>query len=64
MAGKAGFEPATNRLTAERTTSVLLTQIQAKKKPHGINRRAFSVHFEAVDCFVCCRSTTRRSFHC
>lgn|GEM_PF-2910504 len=36
MAGKAGFEPATNRLTAERTTSVLLTQIQAKKKPHGI----------------------------
>ncbi len=32
LAGKAGFEPATNRLTAERTTSVLLTQIQTKKK--------------------------------
>lgn len=32
LAGKAGFEPTTNRLTAERTTSVLLTLNSEHKK--------------------------------
>ena len=33
---KAGFEPATNRLTAERTTAVLLTlNMRHKKTPPG-----------------------------
>lgn len=44
LAGKAGFEPATNRLTAERTTSVLLTLNFGHKKAPVYAEASFLAH--------------------